>query len=708
MSYGNPKSAAAEPGPSPTGGPTATSDASTADDSLERVEQHLSGALSHAASDREHESADGDGCELATQLSAVYPIVRSLYLALAYRDGSTAKHSWRVAGFVYHFGCAIGLERDDRLALEVAGLLHDVGKIGVPDSILLKPASLTPEELAVMDEHHRLSIEIIRPTISLPRVTEAVDYSHAWFDGSRAGFPSYGEQIPFGGRMLSVADAFDAMTSDRVYRRAMPQEAALAELVRLAGRQFDPRIVRQFQRFITLVPWDGSGDGFSAEIRTLVEELPTRREQHLPTVLEFYARVLNDLYDGVCFVSVDGQVLFWNDAAEKLTGYSARDLCEQTWNSLEELHEALTVVEPGGPCPMRDCIADAAPRLEQVVLRHMSGEQIPVATHLIPIVGGLGNVIGVAQLFRDVRDKVELEREYRELASRVTQDPMTGLVNRAELDRQLPSVVNEHCVHGEPCSLIVADLDNFKEINDTYGHQCGDHVLQGFAQILMSHSRPTDLVARYGGEEFVLVLGHTPLEVAWGRAEGIRSAMAAWRTPAFGSRAVTASFGITELRISDTPESLLRRADRALYMAKQQGRNCSVKIDANGELVQKMRPAGTPKADGTIEEVLFVSSGGTIHLKLAGFAAAHNAEMLSSSPQAMRMRMEAPCFPRGFWGRKQTVPVEMTLSFRPARERNRVAVEVCIKPEVSMQSHPETHQYCLRLLWSLRAYLLAD
>lgn len=709
MSYAKATAAVSEPAPTAAAGRTLHPEPGFDPAAFDLIERHVARELDDADPAHGLLATPQPNGRLNPQLSTVYPIVRSLYMALAYRDGATAKHSWRVAGCLYHFAHHLGFERHDRLVLEVAGLLHDIGKIGVPDSILLKPATLSPDELAVMDEHHRLSIEIIRPTIPIPRVIDAVDHSHAWFDGSRKGFSRCGDQMPLGARMLAIADAYDAMTTDRVYRRAMSQEAALAELGDLAGRQFDPRLVDRFQKFLAAGPPDGPAEGFSSEIRAIIDRLPSRPGQHLPAALELYVRVLNDLYDGVCFINTEAQLLFWNDTAEKLTGYSARELCERTWGSLEELYAALVVTPPGHACPLRACMLDAAPRLEQVVLRHKSGEQIPVAIHLIPIVGGMGDVVGVAQLFRDVRDKVALEMECRELATLATQDSLTGLANRAELDGRLPTLISEHALQGEVCSVIVADLDHFKEINDTYGHQCGDQVLKTFARVLLSHSRPSDLVARYGGEEFVLVLSHMPLDVAWGRAEAMRSAIAAWRTPLLDNRAVTASFGLTELRQGDTAEPLLRRADRALYMAKQQGRNRSVKINADGELLEKTRLELPPTSDGSVQEVLFISSvGHTVHLKLAGFAADHGGRIVTSTREAVRIRIGGRGLARFFGTPRQRIPVEITLTFRQAREQNRLAVQTCIKPTAPVRFHDVAYAYCVELFASLRAHLLAD
>jgi hypothetical protein len=135
--------------------------------------------------------------------------------------------------------------------LENAALLHDIGKIGVPDNILLKPGPLTKEEWAVMRCHDEISVEIIRSTFACDELTEIVNSHHSWFGGKDddPGLP-VGEYIPLGARILSIADSFDAMVSDRVYRRGIPITDAFAELRRCAGTQFDPHLV---ERFIAIV-----------------------------------------------------------------------------------------------------------------------------------------------------------------------------------------------------------------------------------------------------------------------------------------------------------------------------------------------------------------------------------------------------------------------------------------------------------------------
>jgi diguanylate cyclase (GGDEF)-like protein/putative nucleotidyltransferase with HDIG domain len=172
--------------------------------------------------------------------------VTALMSALRYRDAATAAHSQRVADLCVMLAKGRMSVREC-FVLEVAALLHDIGKLGVPDAILLKPGPLTEEEWKLMRAHDRMGAEIVAAALGSQELTRIVQTHHAWFGGSTrdAGLPA-GQDIPLAARILTICDAFDAMTSDRVYRKGRTRAAAFEELRRCAGRQFDPELVEQF------------------------------------------------------------------------------------------------------------------------------------------------------------------------------------------------------------------------------------------------------------------------------------------------------------------------------------------------------------------------------------------------------------------------------------------------------------------------------
>lgn len=166
------------------------------------------------------------------------------------------------------------------------------------------------------------------------------------------------------------------------------------------------------------------------------------------------------------------------------------------------------------------------------------------------------------------RDKIRAER-------RSTIDPLTGLDNRRKLDSRLKEELARYDRHNSPLSLAMVDLDHFKLINDIYGHQAGDYVLETIASLMRKHLRKEDLLARYGGEEFTVVFLDTPLDGAVIAAEHLRKSVEQYEFNFNGEKiAVTTSIGLSRARHLDSPNSLVARADTALYSAKAFGRNC--------------------------------------------------------------------------------------------------------------------------------------
>ena len=184
---------------------------------------------------------------LASLDAAYRQTLKALVSALEARDHETHGHSERVVSFSLRLGRELGLDAERLRALEFGSLLHDIGKIGVPDAILRKPAALSRAEWERMRQHPLMGERILRGIEFLKGAVRVVAEHHERWDG--AGYPSglKGEEIDLAARVFAVADAFDAMTSDRVYRCGMPYEAAAAELERCAGRQFDPRVVAAFR-----------------------------------------------------------------------------------------------------------------------------------------------------------------------------------------------------------------------------------------------------------------------------------------------------------------------------------------------------------------------------------------------------------------------------------------------------------------------------
>jgi len=173
-------------------------------------------------------------------------IIKSLATALEARDTYTRGHSERVGQYAAALGRGLGWKGHEVDDIETAGVLHDIGKIGISDRILLKPKKLTPAEFEIMKGHPRMSAEILAPLPSLQHLVPAIRCHHEFFRGG--GYPDglAGEAIPLGSRVLLIADAYEAMTSDRPYRKGPGHAWALDQLTRYAGTQFDPALVEVF------------------------------------------------------------------------------------------------------------------------------------------------------------------------------------------------------------------------------------------------------------------------------------------------------------------------------------------------------------------------------------------------------------------------------------------------------------------------------
>jgi HD-GYP domain-containing protein (c-di-GMP phosphodiesterase class II) len=183
-----------------------------------------------------------------TRLKAFYEIAKAIGSAIDARDPHLVGHGNRVSDFAQHIARVHGLERSFIERLGIAGLLHDVGRLGIPETVLAKPGPLTPKEFRIIHAHPELSVRFLSGVEYLSDVFPAIKYHHERYDGD--GYPDRleADEIPLGARLLAVADAFDAMTSPRPFRNPLTDLEAIAELKSESGKQFDPILVEAFCR----------------------------------------------------------------------------------------------------------------------------------------------------------------------------------------------------------------------------------------------------------------------------------------------------------------------------------------------------------------------------------------------------------------------------------------------------------------------------
>jgi len=579
-------------------------------------------------------------------------IASSLLAALRQKQAAAASHSLRVALGCSSWAFSSGLQNRERDELEVAALLHDVGKIGAPDRLLLKPGTLDVEEARLMDQYRLGGLDILAHCCPSPAIVEIIRHSAAWFDGTRPNYSLGGNDLPIGARMLAIVDAFDSMTTEQVYRQAMSRERAIGELFEHAGTQFDPELVRSFSEMNVgthlhqkvISHWLQTLDPKKAN-QFWQNTPPTMlSEPAVPSETLFQQKLLDNMFDAVVFVDCNMRIIKWNRGAERLTGLASESVLERLWapeliGLCDETKGELT----GMDCPIAYCINTGVQSLRR--LRMQSDvRQLAVDAHTVPVVGPDGSTHGAAMLLHDASPQASLEEQCSNLHERATKDPLTQVANRAEFDRLHHLFVNAHLECNVACSLIICDIDHFKSINDNYGHPAGDDVLKSFGQVLKSECRSGDVVARYGGEEFVILCANCNNAAAARRAEDLRRLISERSQPALNGNVVTVSFGVTEIQPGDTPESMLRRADRALLEAKRIGRNTVVQLGDGlvTPTAQSTTLEGDTSGELMLDTVLVTSVPLNIAVeKLRGFVLDHHAEILGIKADRIDLLIEA-------------------------------------------------------------------
>jgi diguanylate cyclase (GGDEF)-like protein/PAS domain S-box-containing protein len=294
-----------------------------------------------------------------------------------------------------------------------------------------------------------------------------------------------------------------------------------------------------------------------------------------PVVEDFFKMMLDELYDGVYFVDGERRILYWNAAAERISGYMASEVVgSYCFDNILDHTDSDGCHLCHDRCPVVATIESRNRVCRRVFLKHRDGSRIAVEVRSSPILDAEGRIVGAVEVFRDARAEIALESAYRSAREMAEKDALTGLANRRSLASFVAAQLSLLTQSGRRFSLMMLDLDHFKRINDTLGHAAGDQVLAEVARILLDSCREMDLAARYGGEEFTIVLPNTTVDQAVTIAERIRTQIQErCFDAARGSIKLSISIGAAEACPGDDWESLLSRTDAALYVAKLEGRN---------------------------------------------------------------------------------------------------------------------------------------
>jgi diguanylate cyclase (GGDEF)-like protein/PAS domain S-box-containing protein len=289
-------------------------------------------------------------------------------------------------------------------------------------------------------------------------------------------------------------------------------------------------------------------------------------------------KFLNDLFDGVYIVDTDRKILFWNESAEKITGYSATEVLGKSCsdNLLRHVTTLGTPLCENG-CPLNETIVDGVSRSIDVYLHHKMGHRVPVQVRSSPIHDQNGFICGAAEIFTDNSRHENMFRKFKDMQRSLYQDSLTGIGNRKFADVRMAELMGAFMKQKQDFGVLFIDIDLFKHVNDRYGHGIGDKVIKLVAQNLQHGLRPTDLACRFGGEEFLCLLPSVDRGDMQRVAERLRLLVeCSWLDTDMGKILVTVSIGGALVRKGDNELRLVERADRCMYMAKQNGRNSVV------------------------------------------------------------------------------------------------------------------------------------
>ncbi len=297
----------------------------------------------------------------------------------------------------------------------------------------------------------------------------------------------------------------------------------------------------------------------------------TERKRALETIEELRRQlelIVQSTGEGILTLDTDGNHTFVNPAAVRMLGYQTQELIGRGGHATWHHSKADGTPHDENDSAIRQTLKDGQTRRnDHEVFWRKDGMSFPVEYVSAPIRSGR-EITGVVVTFLDITERKRAEQEIHALA---TTDSLTGIANRRMFLQVLESEILRARRYNNPLTLVMYDIDYFKQVNDTHGHDVGDEVLKGVTELVRTNIRSLDMVARWGGEEFIILTAQSDLHSARAMAEKLRTAIAGRAFDRVGS--VTASFGVAIFEPHDDSTSFLKKVDDALYKAKKNGRN---------------------------------------------------------------------------------------------------------------------------------------
>ncbi len=476
--------------------------------------------------------------------------VEALATAIDARDQVGIGHVRRTQIYAVGMGKMLGLSDSDLNALNTGALLHDIGKLAVPDHILNKPGRLTPAEIEKIKIHASVGASILEKIDFPYPVISTVKYHHEMWDGS--GYPSglVKEEIPLTARILAVADAYDTLRGARPYRPPVSREETRRFMLNGAGTQFDPKIIDVFFRNLRHFEDEVAAQGLSYkfdggvqnEIRTVFEddsdqnyvEQIKRANREVFTLYEL-ARVFSSSLNlqetlSLFVEKIGGLVPFDSCAVYLLVDSSEIAVAVhaegKNASSLKNKRVQLGEGATGFALKTRQPVYKVDPGMDFTHSQvELTDEYSAIAS--LPLISE-EKLVGAVSLYscgmenyeeehmrlletvsRIASDAICVSLQHAESESRALTDPMTNLPNARSLQMQFEKEAARADRGSSNFQVLMLDLDGFKAVNDTHGHKIGDLMLKEVAKAMRGQLRDYDFLARYAGDEFVAVVPET-------------------------------------------------------------------------------------------------------------------------------------------------------------------------------------------------------
>lgn len=521
-------------------------------------------------------------------------MVLSLAKVLDAKDQYTHNHSTNVATYATQLAKAIGFNSERCKKITMAGLLHDIGKIGIADAILHKPGRLTKTEREIIMLHTIKGAQILQPVRGLHSIIPAVKHHHENYNGT--GYPGRlkGEDIPIEARIMNIADSYDTMSSNRVYQRAKKYDEIVREFRNMSGIQFDPFLTEAFLDILpTFTKKQEKQEKYfiKSDNKTRVEDISSNKlhinEFSAQRLRIFFnlSRTINSTLDdkevrhrvvdaAQSLLTVD-YVCLWIYKDEKLLPMTYSEgfyLDKDIYFKLGDddfvgyvAYRRLPIIVTDFDEENRFPIADYIRKKELV-----SAIAVPVEIKsrllgvLTAYTKSLANFsIDDITIITAIADQaaVALENAYlHQKASQLSNtDTLTNLYNYRYFQERLSEEIKRAKRYKNNVSLILIDIDSFKNYNNTYGYLLGDEVLKTIAEVIKDNTRETDFIARLEGEEFAIIATETNNNQAMAVAKRLSQAISQTPFPTnqISSTYLTVSMVIVSYPNVDNNEDIL-------------------------------------------------------------------------------------------------------------------------------------------------------